>query len=227
MLLGLVEEDFVLRSEADLTYTLGPELITLGRAADRGVDLVSVVEPELDTLSSRFQVSAIAAVAESDHVAVIASRSAAHPLGYTVAVTTTLPLRAPVGPVYVAWSRAERIEGWLDRADPPLDSTQRKALLDDLATVRRRGWSATITHRSRSKGDVVTRELRDRDIAAEHLEVLGVSAPVLVEDAMICSLALVAIPDRRRGEDVVAMGEALRTACRRVSDHLAPGLSTS
>jgi hypothetical protein len=50
-------------------------------------------------------------------------------------------LVAPFGTVFVAWSDDEVVRRWLDRAG--IGGVRRSRALDDLRTVRRRGYSAT------------------------------------------------------------------------------------
>jgi DNA-binding IclR family transcriptional regulator len=71
---------------------------------------------------------------------IIAKAGSAGPSGVTIDVGARMPLRPPVGTVFVAWSGEESIRAWLDETisdSPPL----MQRCLDALSAVRSQGYS--------------------------------------------------------------------------------------
>jgi len=165
------------------------------------------------------RVTAMAGTVEGESVTVLDAQPGPHPLGYTITPGSLLPLRAPVGTVYVAWSPPATVESWLERAVPPLSPQRREALMEDLALVRRRGWSATI----RRHGPATTRrgstgEATDRDLRSQRLEGIGASAPVWdARGDFACSIALAAFPDEMSGETLHTIAVALDETARHLT----------
>jgi DNA-binding IclR family transcriptional regulator len=127
-----------------------------------------------------------------------------------VAVGNRLPLRAPVAPIYVAWAAEPAVDAWLDAADPALSRRARAAAHDDLAAVRRRGWSATI------RADDTMREIRDADLRRARLSVVGLSAPVRDDrGTFACSLALTGLTSEPSGAELRALAATLVDAANR------------
>jgi DNA-binding IclR family transcriptional regulator len=220
LLLGLCAEGLVVRNDATATYRLGPGLIDLGEAARDAVGHIEAVHTEIKELRQQFGATAMAGVTDGVSIVVVAVDAVEDPYGQTITAGTRLRLRAPIGPVYVAWSGDGPIDAWLDGADPPLPKHRRAALIRELAEVRARGWSATLRG-SRSADDAATREFTPDDFDAERLPVIGLSAPIWDQrGSMLCSLALAALPLEVGGREVRVMGDAVVHAADRITRQL-------
>ena len=216
LLLALVAEGFVDRAGSVPTYRLGAALAELGDRARGAPTLLDVVAPEVARLHEKLIVSALAAAVEGDEIVVLTARCVPHPFGYDVVAGTRLALRAPVGTIYVSWSSDRVVRRWLEAA-PSLSDARRKALKRDLAAVRRRGWSATVhTRRGNGRAPAGAHEATEDDLDAEHVAVVGISAPVRdTNNAVVGSIALVGFVDPMPGAQVRRLAtEVVNTATR-------------
>jgi DNA-binding IclR family transcriptional regulator len=221
VLLALVVEGFVERTGPLPAYRLGAALAELGDRARGAPTLLDVVAPEVARLHETLVVSALAAAVEGDEIVVLTSRCVPHPFGYDVAAGTRLALRAPVGTIYVSWSSDRVVRRWLEAA-PSLSEARRTALRRDLATVRRRGWSATVHKRGGSgRAARTAHEATERDLEADEVAVVGISAPVRdANDAVVGSIALVGFVDSMRGAQVRGLATEVVEAATRASARL-------
>ncbi|KPM50702.1 hypothetical protein CcI49_31045 [Frankia sp. CcI49] len=212
VLLALCGEGLALRREPGPHYRLGPELLGLGRAASQAAVLSDVLADVLPRLRDEFGATAMAGTIQGDSVVVTAAYPVPHPYGLTVRSGSPLPLRAPIGPIYVAWAGDDAEARWFARAQPPLSPAQRDTHRAALAAVRTRGWSATVRPHGEqvaAPGEPAVHEATDADLAATRLHVIGLSAPVWTPDGTLaCSLALTSLPGDVTG------GELQRLAAR-------------
>jgi len=161
----------------------------------------------------------MAGAASGASIFIVAAHPVPHPFGYTIARGTTLPLAAPVGGIYVAWSEQAEADAWCDRARPTLSATARADAMEELGVIRQRGWSATIVPaRETTTAGRAPREATDADLRAQGLSVAGVSAPVFDDRGrMRYSLALAAFPRSLSGVEVRRVAQAVRLAADRVT----------
>jgi DNA-binding IclR family transcriptional regulator len=202
VLLALCAEGLAVRRDPGPHYRLGPQLLGLGRAAGDAIQLSDVLDTALLQLRDEFHATAFAGSATGDSVVITAAQGVPHPYALTVRPGSHLPLRAPIGPVYVAWAGEDAQTRWLDRAEPRLAASPRHALSAALHDVRSRGWSATVW-----SGDATDRtaahEATNADLAAARLHVIGVSAPVWALDgALASSIAVTGLPSDVSGADL-------------------------
>lgn len=221
LLLALVAEGLVERTEPVPTYRLGAALVELGDLARGEVTLHDVLASEVERLHESLDASAMGAAVEGDEVVVVAAQCLPHPFGYEVVVGVRLALRAPMAPVYVAWSDEQVVRRWLD-AVPSLTEARRKALGRDLAAVRRRGWSATVqTRRGNGRVPGTRREATATDLTAAELVVVGIAAPVrAASGAVVGAVALVGFVDPLSGVRVCELGTEVAASAARASARL-------
>jgi DNA-binding IclR family transcriptional regulator len=224
LLLALTAEGLVVRREPQPTYRLGPVLIHLGEAAKASLDVVDLVGAELDTLHDDLGVTAMAGITTNDEIVIAAVRAAEHPFGLTPVTGGRLPLRAPIGPVYVAWADDGTIDAWLERAKPPLTQGEEQRQREGLARIRHRGYSATVEVPDRGGSRRARRgarheELVETDLAATApLSVIGVSAPVWHGDgSLACSIAVSAFSADLTLRELAAAGDAVGRSAARVT----------
>jgi DNA-binding IclR family transcriptional regulator len=235
LLLALADVGLVIRGE-DRTYRLGAQLVHLGEAAKSSLRIPELVGPVLADLAGEFGVTAMSSVKSGDDLIVVATNEVSDPLGVNVALGQRIQLRAPFGPVYVAWGAPDEIARWIDRAEPPLAPESRTEAIGMAGIVRHRGCSITVRRpelsppASRSDGDMdalPALRLRPRSLNMEYpgdppstteWSVLGVGAPVFDGDGMmLCSVAVTAFPYPLRVAQVSHVAGQVRKAADRVT----------
>jgi DNA-binding IclR family transcriptional regulator len=219
LMLALTAEGLVRRREPGATYRLGAALLELGEAARAALGVVDVADRELVRLRDEFGASAMAGAVAGDTIVILAAHPVVHPFGYTVTTGTRLPLRAPVGTLYVAWSDLAAVDAWLDRGDLTASAPARAASLRELETVRRRGWSATVRPFGEiGAGRASIREATDDDLESDRLSVIGISAPVWDKGrTLACSIALATFPTDLDGRRVQHIGAAVLQTARAIT----------
>ena len=213
----------MVRQNPQATYRLGPALLALGEAARNSLDVIDLADAELIRLRDQFGACAMAGSAMGDTVLILSAHQVPHPLGYTVTAGTRIPLKAPTGPIYVAWESTEAIAGWCDRSDRPLSKARRREIAEDLSRIRQRGWSATVRQLAPAGvGKSPFHEFREADSAMGPSTVTGISAPVWDRQGKLaCTLALTAFPADLDARTITEIAEALRQAAARVTSQVA------
>jgi DNA-binding IclR family transcriptional regulator len=208
LLLALCGEGLVTRvpRPGGPVYKLGSTLVELGAAARASLGVLDLVEAALVRLRDRFGASALAGQASGDAVVVVTAHPVPHPFGYTITTGTRIPLRAPIGALYVAWADGATVDAWCERARPPLSRARRDDVDGELAAIRARGWSATVRS---PDGDGAVREASPSDLRRPRT-IIGISAPVWDEHGeLTCSMALAGFADPLDGPDVRRLAKAI------------------
>jgi DNA-binding IclR family transcriptional regulator len=138
VLLALATRGLVHRS-ADLRYSLGAACCALGDAAHAArADLVALEALAEDLARAT---SSCVVISSCDGVTTRVERMIDHAPGISMRarVGESVPLTAPFGAVFVAWSN-EAMEAWLNRAGGALPEDERAHARAALAAVRRRGY---------------------------------------------------------------------------------------
>jgi DNA-binding IclR family transcriptional regulator len=187
LLVALEAHRFVSRDAAG-AFRLGPRLTELAAAAGPELDLATLAGPVLDRLHRATSESVQLYVRSGDQRLCIAARDAGTGLRDSVPVGALLPLEVGSGgKVLLAWSASAPGRTSLPEAE--------------LATVRSRGWAASVAEREPG--------------------VASVSAPVLQPDGSIAAALCVSGPVSRLGQ---APGRKLSTlvaeAAAELSQHL-------
>ena len=139
LLSTLSEHGVLLRHPQEKRYSLGPRLVAIGEAARRGYSAVDFVPAVLEDLSAGTGKWTRAFVRSGDRVEVVAQARA--PSDVDRSRDVVLPLVAPIGVLWMAWSDAPTVEAWLARA--VIGAAVRPAL-DVLPVVRRNGFAVTL-----------------------------------------------------------------------------------
>jgi DNA-binding IclR family transcriptional regulator len=139
LLSTLSEHGVLLRHPQEKRYSLGPRLIAIGEAARRGYSAVDFVPAVLEDLSAGTGEWTRAFVRTGDRVEVVAQARA--PSDVDRSRDVVLPLVAPIGVLWMAWSDAPTVEAWLARA---VTGAAVRPALDVLPVVRRDGFAVTL-----------------------------------------------------------------------------------
>jgi DNA-binding IclR family transcriptional regulator len=161
-------------------FRLGPRLTELAAVAGPELDLASLAGPVLDRLHRETGESVQLYVRSGDHRLCIAARDAGTGLRDSVPVGALLPLEVGSGgKVLLAWSGdpadrqlAANDELTVTDAAPP--SAEAPSADAELASIRSRGWAASVAEREAGVASVSAPVLRDGVLLAA----LCVSGPV-------------------------------------------------
>jgi len=114
---ALTRAGYLVRAEDTKTYTLGPALLGLGRAASEAFTSLGIARPEIRRLSQEVGLAASAATLVDDRIMLL-DRTAPHgELDRMLQPGQRYPYTPPSGLVLAAWLSDDGIEQWL--ADYP------------------------------------------------------------------------------------------------------------
>jgi DNA-binding IclR family transcriptional regulator len=139
VLASLASAGWVRRDAAKKTFTIGPGLIALGRAAESGVPAAHAADGELAALATDLGMPTTISYPVGDRL-VIGARCAAGPDEDQVRVGRRFPFAPPFAAGLVAWGAPGDVERWIQRA-PGVDADHAKRLRGVIETVRRRGYT--------------------------------------------------------------------------------------
>ncbi|MGW1992048.1 IclR family transcriptional regulator [Embleya sp. NPDC001921] len=140
VLAALVRAGWVVRDPVEKTFTPGPGLIALGRAAETGVPVARAAEGELAALVRELGMAVTAGYPSGEHIVVGSHLAVDGDAADVVRVGQRIPFAPPFGPGLVAWEGEPEIGRWLARA-PHADPARTPRFRAVLATVRRRGYT--------------------------------------------------------------------------------------
>jgi DNA-binding IclR family transcriptional regulator len=143
VLVALCDRGFVVRHEADISYSLGPACVRLGEAATLASPALTAAAEAVARVASATGLAAAVITRAGDSVQVAETIEGVDPFGPSLATMQAVPLVAPFGAVFVAWSD-DLLTSWLDRCDPPLTSTERQHYSRAVDEVRARGYSVSV-----------------------------------------------------------------------------------
>jgi DNA-binding IclR family transcriptional regulator len=114
LLAALSERGILLRHPDEKRYSLGPRLVEIGAAAQRGYTAIDFAPAALDRLSVATGRWSRAFSRREDWVATVAQARA--PADVDPLDPVALPLTPPLGALWMAWSDRPSVEAWLARA---------------------------------------------------------------------------------------------------------------
>jgi DNA-binding IclR family transcriptional regulator len=139
LLNALSERGILLRHPGEKRYSLGPRLIAIGEAAQRGYTAADFVPPVLARLADATRLWARAWQLCDDHVVSVAQ--AGTPRDADPAAAVRLPVAPPIGALFVAWSDEPTIQAWLARA-ATVDAV--RPAHEALPAIRQEGFAVTL-----------------------------------------------------------------------------------
>lgn len=141
---ALVERGYLSRRADQRTYTLGPSLVAIGEAALKSQPLVARAKEAAEGLAREFDAPVLlSAVVDNEILGVVSIPDAAG-RGPGLRVGERMPLVAPVGAPFLAWSSEEAIEAWIDRRPSPRNERLADEWRHTLALTRERGFQVTL-----------------------------------------------------------------------------------
>ncbi|HEY3670256.1 MAG TPA: helix-turn-helix domain-containing protein [Acidimicrobiia bacterium] len=243
ILTSLVAAGWVLRDPTSKTYRLGPAMVALGRQAGASFPALDFARPALVDLSREFAATCAALGVGDDAVTVLDQVADPRAAAHAFRVGASFPLRPPLGAAVVAWASEAVRDDWLGH----VPAETRGHYADALAATHDRGFAveiaATPVARVRELAgmlgdDPSARAALDRlaDELATHEEFLAVeldarreyavnvvNAPVFDHTGHVTLvLSLTGFARALPGAEVLAAGNALLLATRRITDALTP-----
>lgn len=149
LLAVLVRAGYVQRHRSHKTYGLGPAMAASGSVALEQLPGIRFALAEMDTLSLDLQLETFVTSASDDEIIVVGRSSHASQYGTVLTVGQRLPLAPPVGSVFLAWSSADEIDRWLQRAQPSPTAERIEQYREIFASVRERGYSVILESQAR------------------------------------------------------------------------------
>jgi DNA-binding IclR family transcriptional regulator len=138
LLAALSQRGILLRHPDEKRYSLGPRLVEIGAAAQRGYTAIDFAPTALDRLSVATGRWSRAFARREDSVTVVAQTHA--PAEVDPLDPVTLPLTPPLGALWMAWSDRPSVDAWLARAAAADAVGPAQAALP---AIRRAGYAVT------------------------------------------------------------------------------------
>lgn len=183
---ALVDAGLLARHPRHRTYTLGAGAIALGHAALVQHPGVDAARAELPDLARALGVECLAAVPAGDEVVIVATAGRPGAATPEVRVGHRLPLAAPLGAVYVAWSPPDVVDAWVRRAGLP--ATPAVDWSEVLSAIRTRGYGITADSEPRRRLGKVLDARSVHGVAASDTEVVGAVAELGAEEYQVATL---------------------------------------
>lgn len=140
----LTDEGYLQRHPKHKTYSLGMVLISAGQATLTRHRVVEIAQREMEVLSGRLKVQAIAsAIAGGDLLFIAKAGSSSTPQG-VAKVGQRRPFMPPLGLVHLAWFDATQLSEYLLHFEPLLSVSQIEKLQQTLRIIRQRGYAMSV-----------------------------------------------------------------------------------
>src|SRR5215211_5402442 len=179
---ALEESGLVRRHPHTRAYTLGPALIALGAAAQRGYRVVDDALPEMERLSHDLGLGCLASSRVGDDMVMLAVTGPPQPFGSRVQVGERVPIAPPLGLAFIAWADAATIEDYLDSSGRTLTTAERRQYSEALALVRERGYGVVLDSSTRHRLVERLRASTDLDESRRHQELDEVIVELALDD---------------------------------------------
>lgn len=144
VLSALTSQGYLSRCPKQRTYLLGRTLIAVGQAALQSQPLVARAKEAAEELFAELGVPVLLSTVVRDEVVGILSISDAAGRDPGLKVGERVPLVAPVGGPFLAWSTEEAIERWISRHTDPTPDALVAEWRHTLELTRRRGFQVTL-----------------------------------------------------------------------------------
>ena len=255
VLLALAERGWVVRSESDRRYSIGPGCIAIGDAARSARSVVADIAPIAEKLARTTKSCVAILMRHQDEVSVAEVFDHGPAFGMRARAGEAIPLVPPFGAVFVAWEDETGVSRWLGRIAAELGKREVRRYRMALAAASRRGYSVTVATpvspaltnllENLLTGPVPAQRLRQRDqlirelAKSEYLRtdvdarrpvrMSQMSAPVFDRDGRVASALMLLGPDHEiSAVELDALGARLLKAAHAATSRLggrSPGWS--
>jgi len=241
VLLALAARGWVVRHDADLSYSIGPGCIAIGDAARAARPVVARVERIAEKLARATRSCVAVLTRDRDELSVAEVFDHGPAFGMRARRGETIPLVPPFGAVFIAWEGETGIARWLARAAVELGPSETRRYREALAALRRRGYSVTVatpvspalsellgemvgepggSSRLRRRDQLIrelakTEYLRSELGPGRTLRVSQMSAPVFDRDGRVVTALMLLGPDNEiRAAEIESLGTRLLKAAQ-------------
>ena len=159
VLTAMTEQGFLTRHPEHRTFRLGPALVNVGDAATLANPIVVIAREELQSLSDRLQLPALASMRTGMELRVVVRVGPHVAVGPNRRVGQRYPLVPPLGAALVAWSADDVQQAWI-AARP--DGMDEDALVELLGEIRRRGFDLGVGAKARRELGRAAEQLADQ-----------------------------------------------------------------
>ncbi len=150
LLASLVDARWLLRHPVGPTYRLGPGLIALGEAAQRGFPALPFAEDAVAALGEELELEGLVTAVVGSEIVVLARTGSPAPFAISATPGQRVPLLPPLATVFFAWSDEEEIavafDPWLAEGSAAVTRYRRA-----LAAVRERGFTVSLESADRQR----------------------------------------------------------------------------
>ncbi|MBW2360741.1 MAG: helix-turn-helix domain-containing protein [Deltaproteobacteria bacterium] len=143
----LARAGYLSQDAATRAYRLGPSILAAGSAASVQLPLLDRVREEMRSLGENLAVASAVMLRARDHYVIVDRFALPDPLVEIIHVGLRLPLMAPLGAFFIAWSSPAVFEAWFASAAEEIShgpAAVRARFARSIAVVRSRGFDVTI-----------------------------------------------------------------------------------
>lgn len=237
---ALSEKGYLVRAPKQKTYQLGPSLIAAGYAAQKGQPLIDHATRAARSLLEDLGFPVMLNTIVGEELLCVISLEDARGEDAGMQVGERLPLMAPIGTPFLAWSDEDAVEAWIANRSSPLNSKLLDALYRDLELTRERGYHIALRpQENRTIGSLMSEMARSKSVAdykdevraviqtfteemcaaividpKEIYDVLLIAAPIFDQNGKaIYNLSLGGLPSGLKGSVVLKHAERLSRTC--------------
>lgn len=245
VLAALVSAGFVVRHPEDRRYRLGPALVAPGRVAASRFPALDATRAAMVELSRSIGHPVLAFRRDGSYARLIEIVAELHRPAPSIRIGDVLPIEAPLGAIFVAWSGATAIEHWLAgwSRDPEARADLRERLdcareqgftvelrpplpvIHDLARLLARGQDLRRAERLRPDSPVAASFLADRIRPAVRYDAASLAVPVFRSDGAVdLALTVMGFSGAHTGRELLSIADRARACADALSQALAaPG----
>jgi DNA-binding IclR family transcriptional regulator len=242
VLAALASTGFVVRHPEDRRYRIGPALVAPGRVAAARFPALDATRAAMVELSRTIGLPVLAFRRDGSYARLIEIVSELHRPAPSIRIGDVLPIEAPLGAIFVAWSGDASIDTWLGGWGHDADA--RAALRARLETAREQGFSVELrpplpfvhelarllargqdlrrAERLRTEPPDVALFLVDRLRPAARYDVASVAVPVFRADGVVdLALSVMGFAGAHTGRELLSIADRAAACAHALSNALA------
>ena len=243
VLTTLVDCGYLTRSPNERTYSLGRALVAIGQAAIKSQPLIARAKEAAESLQRELGTPMLLTTVIGQEIVAVVSLPDASGRVPGKRVGERMPLVAPIGAPYLAWSSEDEIEAWIARHTAPHDKTAAAVWRQAVTLTRKRGYQVTL--RAPNNPEIATlmadmasggrvpdyqdevlrlvnsfdRELSQPEtiVADELYDILLISAPLFDQNGeAVFNLSLIGFSQKLTGAMITSYADRLVRTCLEV-----------